>query len=57
MSIQISTIISQFIAKGEQLGWIHPLDKLYITNRLLQLLKVIEYTPNTPDELPELLVP
>lgn len=55
MSIQISTIISQFIAKGEQLGWIHPLDKLYITNRLLQLLKVIEYTPNTPDELPELL--
>lgn len=51
----ISTTIQQFIAKGEQLGWIQPIDRFYIVNRLLQLLDLTEYAPEETDNTPSLL--
>lgn len=59
MTTTISTTIQHFIQKGEQLGFIHPTDRYYVTNRLLQLLQLSEYAPDVAPEatqaLPDLL--
>ncbi|MCW6680238.1 UDP-glucose--hexose-1-phosphate uridylyltransferase [Aerococcaceae bacterium NML130460] len=58
MTISISTVIQDFIRKGEQLDWIHPIDRHYVANRLIQLVNLSEYAPDCQCEthaLPDLL--
>ncbi|MDO4432106.1 MAG: UDP-glucose--hexose-1-phosphate uridylyltransferase [Aerococcaceae bacterium] len=43
----ISTLVHQFIQTAVAQQWLHPLDTYYTTNRLLQLVNVTDYTPDT----------
>lgn len=42
MQFNISSVIQSFVNQSIKLGWIDPLDRLYITNRLMSLVQINE---------------
>lgn len=52
MTIKIDDLIANFINVSLQIGDLDPLDKIYVTNRLLDLINKNDYAPDEEASLP-----